>query len=118
MNFFQAINSCFKKYTVFEGRSPRSEYWNWRLFELLIVLIAIRLDFTFLNNDHKQHFSLFVFFLTFLPGVCVSIRRLHDVGKSGWWLLITITGIGNILLLYWFILPSENGKNIYNKDGE
>ena len=72
----------------------------------------------FLNNDNKQHFSLFVFFLTFLPGLCVSIRRLHDIGKSGWWLLITLTGIGNILLLYWFILPSENGKNIYNKDGE
>ena len=118
MNFFQAINSCFKNYTVYEGRSPRSEYWNWRLFELLIVLIAIRLDYTFLNNDNKQHFSLFVFFLTFLPGLCVSIRRLHDIGKSGWWLLITLTGIGNILLLYWFILPSENGKNIYNKDGD
>jgi len=118
MNFFQAINSCFKNYTVYEGRSPRSEYWNWRLFELLIVLIAIRLDYTFLNNDNKQHFSLFVFFLTFLPGLCVSIRRLHDIGKSGWWLLIALTGIGNILLLYWFILPSENGKNIYNKDGD
>jgi len=118
MNFFQAINSCFKNYTVYEGRSPRSEYWNWRLFELLLVLIAIRLDYTFLNNDNKQHFSLFVFFLTFLPGLCVSIRRLHDIGKSGWWLLITLTGIGNILLLYWFILPSENGKNIYNKDGD
>ena len=118
MNFFQAINSCFNKYTVFEGRSMRSEYWNWRLFELLIVLIAIRLDFTFLVSDNKQYFSLFVFFLTFFPGLCVSVRRLHDIGKSGWWLLISLTGIGNILLLYWFILPSENRKNIYNKDGE
>lgn len=118
MTFFQAINSCFKNYTVFDGRSPRSEYWNWRLFELLVVLIAIRLDFTFLNSDDKQQFSLFVFFFTFLPGLCVSIRRLHDIGKSGWWLLLTLTGIGNILLLYWFILPSESGKNIYNNDGE
>ena len=118
MNFFQAINSCFKNYIVFEGRSPRSEYWNWRLFELLIVLIAIRLDFTFLNSSEKQQFSLFVFFFTFLPGLCVSIRRLHDVGKSGLCLLLTLTGIGNILLLYWFVLPSERKKNIYNKDGE
>ena len=114
MNFFQAINSCFKKYSVFHGRSPRSEYWNWRLFELLIVLIAIRLDFTFLKESNGQHFSLFVFFLTFLPGLCVSIRRLHDVGKSGWWLLLTLTGIGNILLLYWFVLPGEKKKNIYD----
>ena len=66
------------------------------MFELLVVLVAIRLDFTFLNSDDKQQFSLFVFFFTFLPGLCVSIRRLHDVGKSGWWLLLTLTGIGNI----------------------
>ena len=57
-------------------------------------------------------------FITICPLVAVGIRRLHDIGKSGWWLLITLTGIGNILLLYWFILPSENGKNIYNKNGE
>tara|TARA_S200000501_G_C20250410_1_gene494083 strand:+ start:87 stop:431 length:345 start_codon:yes stop_codon:yes gene_type:complete len=114
MTFFQAINSCFKNYSIFRGRSTRSEYWNWRLFELLLVLIAIRLDFTIFKESEVQHFSLFIFFLTFLPGLSVSVRRLHDIGKSGWWLMISLTGIGNFLLLYWFLLPSEDRHNIYN----
>ena len=59
--------------------------------------------------------SLFVFFFTCIPGIAVSVRRLHDISKSGWWLLISLTGIGNFLLLYWFLLPSESSKNIYNE---
>ncbi len=114
MTFFQAINICLKNYTVFDGRAKRSEYWYWRLFELILALIAYRLDKIFFENNEVGSFSLFVFFFTFLPGICVSIRRLHDVNKSGWWLLITLTGIGNLLLLYWFILPSENNNNIYD----
>ena len=114
MNFFQAINSCFKNYTVFEGRSPRSEYWNWRLFELFLALLAFRLDMIFFSDSDTGSISLFVFFFTCIPGIAVSVRRLHDISKSGWWLLISLTGIGNFLLLYWFLLPSESTDNIYN----
>ena len=72
-------------------------------------MISIQLDKVF---DLKEigSFSLFVFFFTFLPGIAVSVRRLHDVNKSGWWLLISLTGIGNFLLLYWFLLPSDLKK--------
>ena len=114
MNFFQAINACLSKYTTFLGRASRSEYWYWRLFELTLALISFRLDKLLLENNEIGSFSLFVFFFTFLPGLAVSVRRLHDVSKSGWWLLISLTGIGNFLLLYWFLLPSDKGKNIYN----
>lgn len=107
MNFFQAINSCLLKYNNFEGRAIRSEYWYWRLFELMLALISYRLDHFFFSDQKYGSCSLFLFFFTFLPGLAVSIRRLHDIGKSGWWLLISLTGIGNFLLLYWFLLPSE-----------
>ena len=113
MNFFQAINSCFSKYTVFSGRAIRSEYWYWRLFELILALISFRLDIIFFSEQKYGSFSLFIFFFTFLPGLAVAIRRLHDVGKSGWWLLISLTGIGNLLLIYWFIIPSKEKDNCY-----
>ncbi len=114
MTFFQAINNCFNQYTVFNGRAIRSEYWYWRLFELMLALFSFRLDMMFFEDKEIGSFSLFVLFFTFLPGIAVSIRRLHDVGKSGWWLLISLTGIGNFLLLYWFILPGNRNRNIYN----
>ena len=110
MNFFQAINECFSKYTIFSGKAMRSEYWYWRLFELILAIIAFRLDKIFFYDKEYGSFSLFLFFFTFLPGLAVSVRRLHDTGKSGWWLLISLTGIGNFLLLYWFLLPSNKNR--------
>ncbi len=113
MTFFQAINSCLSKYTIFFGKAKRTEYWYWRLFELFLALLAFRLDMIFFEDSNIGSLSLFVFFFTCIPGLAVSVRRLHDVNKSGWWLLISLTGIGNLLLLYWFLLPSDN-NNIYN----
>ena len=113
MTFFQAINTCLSKYTVFSGKAKRPEYWYWRLFEFFLALLAFRLDIFFFEGNNTGSISLFVFFFTCLPGIAVSVRRLHDINKSGWWLLISLTGIGNLLLLYWFLLPSDN-NNIYN----
>ena len=116
MNFTQAIISCFYKYTIFTGRAIRSEYWYWRLFELILVLLAFRLDIIFFTENELGSFSLFIFFLTSIPGASVSIRRLHDINKSGWWLLLVFTGIGNFVLLYWFALKGNYGDNLYGPD--
>ena len=113
MTFFQAINTCLSKYTVFTGKAKRTEYWYWRLFEFLLALLAFRFDMFFFKEYNIGSISLFVFFFTCIPSIAVSVRRLHDINKSGWWLLISLTGIGNLLLLYWFLLPSDN-NNIYN----
>jgi len=48
-----------------------------------------------------------------IPGIAVGVRRLHDVGRSGWWMLIALTGIGAFVLLYWFVKDSEPGNNEY-----
>jgi uncharacterized membrane protein YhaH (DUF805 family) len=56
------------------------------------------------NQPMKQIFTI----ATILPGLAVSVRRLHDVNKNGWWFLIMFTGIGILLLIYWYLLPSED----------
>ena len=86
VDFIQAINICCKKYITFKGRAKRSEYWYWRLFEVTLAYASFRLDQIFLERDSGL-FSLFIFAITFIPGISVSVRRLHDVDKSGWWLL-------------------------------
>ncbi|MBF95796.1 MAG: Inner membrane protein YhaI [Alphaproteobacteria bacterium MarineAlpha9_Bin4] len=129
MNFFQAINICFKKYTVLKGRANRAEYWYWRLFEFFLAYISFRLDNIFFGENTSGSFSLFIFFFTFLPGICVSVRRLHDVNKSGWWLLLPFLGmifffftkntnmsiilsvISFLILLFWFLSPGTRGEN-------
>jgi uncharacterized membrane protein YhaH (DUF805 family) len=102
MNFADAIKSGFTNYVVFAGRASRSAYWYWVLF---VVLASIVLSMV--NEDLAGIFSLAVF----LPGIAVGSRRLHDIGKSGWWQLLgLIPVIGWLVLIYWAVQPSE-GEN-------
>lgn len=85
-----AVRICFQKYADFSGRAPRSEYWWWRLFVLLVNLALGFLagavhtipDMKILVPAMKGLFSLGIF----LPDLAVTVRRLHDTGRSGWWL--------------------------------
>jgi uncharacterized membrane protein YhaH (DUF805 family) len=105
MGFVEAIKTCFSKYLDFEGRATRSEYWWWGLFMLLLaVVMAVVVGETLAN---------LVFLGLLLPSLGVGARRLHDIGRSGWWLLVNfIPLIGMILLIYWAVQPSE-GDNAY-----
>ena len=95
-----AIQSCFKKYVTFTGRANRSEYWYWALFTVLFSFIP------FINFVASIAF--------FLPSLAVAVRRLHDIGKSGWWYLIVfIPFIGWIWLLILFCTPSDPNTNEY-----
>ncbi len=95
----------FQKYVEFEGRARRKEYWIFTLVNLLISVILSNV-FTFLGTL----FSLAIL----LPSIAVGIRRLHDIGRTGWWLLIGfIPLIGLIVLIYFFVQDSEPGANQY-----
>ena len=115
MNFGQAITSCFSNYTTFSGKATRSEYWYWWLFILIGYTCALIADGRFpigfyenyIDNPQTKMENIFTL-VTFLPGLAVSVRRLHDVNKKGWWLLIIFTGIGIFLLLYWSLQPSDD----------
>lgn len=119
----QAVRAVLSKYATFEGRASRSEFWWWVLavFLVLIVtqvidgaLIAPLLGFSAFAPEAGQPLSFLVALGIILPNLAVGVRRLHDTGRSGWWILIgLIPLIGTLILLYFYIQPSEQGDNAY-----
>jgi uncharacterized membrane protein YhaH (DUF805 family) len=104
MNFGQAISVCLSKYATFTGCASRPEFWWFFLFQILISLAAGMLG-DLING--------LVALGLLLPSLAVGTRRLHDTGKSGWWQLILLTGIGLFLLIYWWVQPTVEGGNEY-----
>jgi uncharacterized membrane protein YhaH (DUF805 family) len=115
MTFVEAINSCFRNYANFSARAIRSEYWYWWLF-VAIVLIAFGLiDEMLYPGPLQMGFFSFVTAVVvlalILPSLAVSVRRLHDIDRTGWWVLIGATAIGTLILIYWACLPGTPGPN-------
>lgn len=112
MSFVDAIKSVFSQYVGFGGRARRSEYWYFCLFNIIVSVVL-----SFLANSVSSAFSLLstVYSLAvLLPGIAVAIRRLHDIGKSGWfYLFILIPLVGSIILIVWFCKDSEPGANMW-----
>ena len=119
MNFIEAVQVCFKKYATFGGRARRSEYWWWCLFICLISIVAGILDAVVFGNPSTEQMGpleIIINLVIFLPGLTVSVRRLHDIGKSGKWLFIMFTIIGIIPLIYWAAVKGDDGENQYGED--
>lgn len=105
MNFGQSITVCMRKTFDYSGRASRSEFWWFMLFNTIVSLFAGEIGLTF---------SLVVAVVLLFPCSAVSFRRLHDVGRSGWWLLISlIPVIGALVLLFWNVQPSEQQDNFW-----
>ena len=115
MNIAEAIVSGFQNYVNFSGRAPRSEYWYWTLFAFLVGIVADILDGILFHGIHTP-FSLITALVLLLPGIAVSVRRLHDIDRTGWWLLIAFTIIGLLLLLYWDCVKGTSGRNRFGDD--
>ena len=109
MEFNEAIGSGFRRYTDFRGRSSRSEYWWWTLIITIASIIFSILDR--LMGGTQVLYSLFVL-AVFLPTLAVSARRLHDIDRSGWRVLISfIPIVGTIILIVWYVTPGNDGDN-------
>jgi uncharacterized membrane protein YhaH (DUF805 family) len=111
MSFSEAIRSVFSQYAGFAGRARRSEYWYWLLFTVVLTTAASLLDRPLMNRS-AGIVSIIVGLVLILPNLAVGCRRLHDIGRSGWWQLIGLTGIGGIVLLVFFAMDSQ-GDNRY-----
>jgi uncharacterized membrane protein YhaH (DUF805 family) len=99
MTFVDSIRTCFKKYADFTGCASVSEFWWWILFTILAGIVLEMVS-------HKL--SILFSLLTFLPGIAVAARRLHDTNRSGWLqLLFLIPVIGWILVIVWWV---QDGK--------
>ena len=105
MSFPDAVRHVLSHYADFSGRARRSEYWWFALFNLLVNLAAQLVDNSF---NTTPLFELLVTLGLFVPALAVGVRRLHDIGRSGWWLLIgLIPLVGFIILIVWFVGDSK-----------
>jgi uncharacterized membrane protein YhaH (DUF805 family) len=122
MNFTTAIRTCFSRYVTFSGRAPRSEYWWFVLFCILGSIAAAIVDaiiFGFARGPNGGFDPVGTIFslATFLPSLSVGVRRLHDLGRSGWWWwLWLIPVIGWIILIWWAATKGEEAVNAYGPD--
>lgn len=118
MGFGEAIQSGFRNYVGFSGRAARSEYWFWVLFTIIVDVVAKFVDLAIGTDMNRVGLVGGIAALALLlPGIAVSVRRLHDRDKSGWWLLLGfIPLVGAIILLIWFVTRGNTGPNRFGAD--
>lgn len=115
MGFTDAVGRCLGNYATFAGRARRSEFWYFWLFNLLVQIVASGMDNMLLGGAGVL--SAVASLALLLPGLAVSARRLHDGGRSGWWLLIGLVPlVGVILLIIWYVGRGEDGPNRFGAD--
>lgn len=108
MNWYLEV---LKKYAVFSGRARRKEYWMFVLFNLIITFVLAFIEG--IVGSPGVLCGLFSLALL-IPGIAVAVRRLHDTSRSAWWLLIAFVPlIGNIVLLVFLVMDSQQGENQY-----
>tara|TARA_B100000035_G_scaffold16109_1_gene13021 strand:+ start:109 stop:498 length:390 start_codon:yes stop_codon:yes gene_type:complete len=121
MNEFLTV---MRRWRDFDGRSSRREFW---MFTLVILIASFVLGFidAFLFGGFEAvpagetfvlpvvSFSNAFSLITVIPSVSVSVRRLHDINRTGFWILISLTVIGLVLIIYWACLRSDEGDNQY-----
>ncbi|SDQ77182.1 DUF805 domain-containing protein [Pseudovibrio sp. Tun.PSC04-5.I4] len=123
MTFQEAVRTCFKKYALFSGRAPRSEYWWWALFVFIVLTISHVIDNFVIapilglpmgSIQDGAPLSSILSIALLLPNIAVAVRRLHDINRSGFWLFIVLIPIlGALLLLYWNVQKSYPDKVAY-----
>lgn len=115
---------CLKQYIDFWGRARRKEYWMFTLWNVVIIMFLAALEAigTEIGSDSFVSYIPMVLYLLYglfilIPSFTVSVRRLHDIGKSGWWILIgLIPVIGSIILLVWYCTEGQRCENEWGPD--
>ena len=108
MNWYIEV---LKKYAVFSGRARRKEYWMFVLFYIIFgIILGIIEGIIGISGILTGLYCLALL----IPSIAVSVRRLHDIGRTGWWVLICLVPIvGSIVLLIFMLLDSQPGDNQY-----
>lgn len=108
-----------KRWNDFSGRSRRKEYWMAALFNLIISVVIVIIDSVLgsqVGNGIGILYLLYVLVLL-IPNLAITIRRLHDTGRSGWWMLIALIPlVGSIILIVWLATEGTHGDNQYGSD--
>ena len=116
MSFGDAIGECFFNYANFRDRAARAEYWWWTLFAVVLAGVTMLLDFLIFAGWETGPFNLVISLALILPGLSVTVRRLHDTNRSGWWILLPL--VTAILIFAGFIAAlTSNPFNPFNGPG-
>lgn len=109
MSWYRWYPEVLKKYAVFGGRAHRREYWFFTLINLLIYIALV------LVEDQRVLATIYSL-AVLIPSIAVAVRRLHDTGRSGWWVLLGLVPILNIVLIVFLALDGQRGPNEYGPD--
>ena len=111
----QALNcymETWRRYRDFRGRSSRSAYWWTALVHAVVYFVLGGIFAAIFDLSSDQVGPEIIYGIAYiLPSLALAVRRLHDVGRSGHWLWISLTGVGILVLLYWFVQPSSAQTN-------
>jgi len=105
------FKKALRNYVNFSGRARRKEYWYFVLAHFVLIIIAMILDSIILGSETGL-FYIIVAFGLFLPGLAVTVRRLHDTSRSGWWFLLSLIPlIGSLILLIFLASDTKRETN-------
>ena len=110
VSFPEAVTLGFKRYVVFTGRSTRAEFWWWTSFVVVVALV-----FSLVSPLIQWAFEI----ATLIPGISLGVRRLHDINRSGWWMLLSLGFMFFIPIIFLLILaavPGNKGPNRYGPE--
>ena len=112
---FRCYGNMFRQYATFRGRTDRREYWLAMTLHGGIVLLLFITVIAAQDTGVLRLLQLYRL-ATFVPVYALSARRLHDIGRSGWWSLIAASGIGAIVLIVWLARVGETDENLFGAD--
>ena len=114
MTFTEAVKSVFSKYATFSGRARRSEYWYFVIFAVLVSIVVEAVGKLIGGANFAKVLSGIWSLVILVPSLALDWRRLHDIGKSGWWWLLGfVPVVGWIILIVWACKDSDPGENQY-----
>jgi len=110
-----------RKYVDFQGRARRSEYWLFVLFQIVVLGATLMLGMLMAGGNPENTVAIIPYYIAllvlFLPSLAVSVRRMHDTNRSGWWVLISLVPfIGIIWYLVLTVLDGTPGRNTFGAD--
>ena len=107
---------ALKNYANFSGRARRKEYWLFTLFHLILLILLIIVDGGLTPEGGLGLWSAIYTFAVLVPTLAVTVRRLHDTGRSGWWILLNLVPLGAIVVLIFVVQDSNPGANKFGEN--
>ena len=107
------------RYFEFSGRSTRTQYWMFFLIQFALITAALLIDIK-MHGSMVRHWSqmpitVYMVMIHLVPSITVQVRRLHDIGKSGFWYLVHLLPLGGIVLLYWACQGSRDTGDAFDQ---